>query len=127
MGGKAIQASTAGTLKRLTLELGGNDAAVVLDGAPIKETARSIFQGAMMNTGQVCIAIKRCFVPEKMKDEFVQELVSCAREAKVGDGFKEGTEFGPINNKMQFDRVKELVEDAKKSGAVVHVGGAPLP
>merc|ERR1711937_809508 len=58
--GKAIQASTANTLKRLTLELGGNDAAIVLEGAPVKETARDIFKHAMVNSGQVCIAIKRC-------------------------------------------------------------------
>merc|ERR1740121_1933757 len=125
--GKAIQASTSGTLKRLTLELGGNDAAVVLEGAPVKETAQAIFQGAMNNTGQICVAIKRCFVPEKMHDEFVQELSAMAKAAKVGDGFEKGTQFGPINNKMQFDRVTELVEDAKKAGAVVHAGGAPLP
>jgi len=124
--GKAIQASSAGTLKRLTLELGGNDAAVVLDGAPVKETAQKVFDGAMGNTGQVCFAIKRCYVSETMHDEFVKELAVCAKEAKVGDGFSEGVKYGPIQNKMQFDRVSELVEDAKKAGAVVHAGGAPL-
>jgi len=125
--GKAIQASTAPTLKRLTLELGGNDAAVILKGADVKTVAPQVFQFAMMNTGQVCIAIKRVFVPESMHDEFVQELTACAKSAKVGDGFEKGVQFGPINNKMQFDRVNELVEDAKKSGAKINAGGSPLP
>merc|ERR1719382_700449 len=125
--GKAIQAATSGTLKRLTLELGGNDAAIVLPGADVKETAQGVFQGAMMNTGQVCIAIKRCFVPEAMKNEFVEELVKHAKAAKVGDGFVEGVEYGPLNNKMQYNRVNELVEDAKTSGAKIHAGGSPLP
>jgi len=125
--GKAIQSSTAATLKRLTLELGGNDAAVILKGADVKTVAPQVFAFAMMNTGQVCIAIKRVFVPESMHDEFVQELTACAKNAKVGDGFEKGVEFGPINNKMQFDRVNELVEDAKKAGAKINAGGSPLP
>merc|ERR1719265_126492 len=83
--------------------------------------------GAMQNTGQVCVAIKRCFVPETMHDEFVKELSTCAKEAVVGDGFKKGVQFGPINNKMQFERVRELVEDAKKTpGAKIEAGGDAL-
>merc|ERR550537_1640060 len=124
--GKAIQAATSGTLKRLTLELGGNDAAIVLPGADVKDTAEKIFAGAMINSGQVCIAIKRCYVPEKMEGEFVKVLSECANNAKVGDGFGKGVEYGPINNKMQFDRVNELVEDAKKSGAKINAGGSPI-
>lgn len=125
--GKAIQAATSGTLKRLTLELGGNDAAIVLKGADVRSTAEQIFAGAMGNSGQICIAIKRCFVPESVHDEFVQVLTECAQKAKVGDGFEKGIQYGPINNKMQFDRVCELVEDAKKAGAKVTAGGNPIP
>lgn len=125
--GKAIQAATSGTLKRLTLELGGNDPAIVLPGADVKAAAKGIFEKAMGNTGQICIAIKRCYVPEAMHDQFVEELTAHAKAAKVGDGFEKGTEYGPINNKMQFDRVKTLVEDAKKAGAKIHAGGDPLP
>lgn len=127
--GKKIQAATSGTLKRLTLELGGNDAAVVLDDADIKEVAPKIFQNAMINTGQVCIAVKRCYVHESKYPEFVSAVTEAAKAAQkqVGDGFKEGVVFGPINNKMQFERVKELVEDAKKAGATINAGGAALP
>lgn len=124
--GKAIQAATSGTLKRLTLELGGNDPAIVLKGADVKAAAEGIFAGAMQNTGQVCIAIKRAFVPQSMHDEFVKELTVAAAQTKVGDGFEKGVSHGPINNKMQYDHVVELVEDAKKAGAKVHCGGSPM-
>lgn len=124
--GKAIQASASGNLKRLTLELGGNDAAIVLDDADPKRTAAGIFNAAMGNSGQICIAVKRCYVHESKFDAVVSHLAELAKQAKVGDGFQEGVQYGPINNKMQFDRVKGLVEDAKKSGAKVHAGGEPL-
>eukprot|EP00420_Gonyaulax_spinifera_P015822 CAMPEP_0197909118 /NCGR_PEP_ID=MMETSP1439-20131203/68250_1 /TAXON_ID=66791 /ORGANISM="Gonyaulax spinifera, Strain CCMP409" /LENGTH=476 /DNA_ID=CAMNT_0043530667 /DNA_START=64 /DNA_END=1494 /DNA_ORIENTATION=- len=124
--GKAIQASSSGTLKRLTLELGGNDAAIVLDDADPKAAATGVFNQAMGNSGQICIAIKRLFVHESKFDAVVNELTTLAKKAKVGDGFKDGVAYGPINNKMQFDRVSELVEDAKKQGAKVHAGGQPL-
>lgn len=126
--GKAIQAATSASLKRLTLELGGNDAAIVLPDANPKEAAAGIFAGAMANSGQVCIAIKRAYVHESQKDEFVAALTEAANKAKVGEGFDKTTEFGPINNKMQFERVKELVEDAKKQpGVQIHAGGSALP
>lgn len=123
--GKAIQASASGNLKRLTLELGGNDAAIVLEDADAKSAATGIFNGAMGNSGQICVAVKRCFVHESKFDAVVSHLTDMAQKAKVGDGFKDGVQYGPINNKMQFERIKELVEDAKKSGAKVHAGGAP--
>jgi len=124
--GKAIQASTASTLKRLTLELGGNDAGIVLADADVKSIAPKLFQAAMGNSGQICVALKRLYVHESKHDELVGELATLANASKVGDGFEKGTQFGPINNKMQFDRVKELVEDAKRAGAIVHAGGQPL-
>eukprot|EP00932_Pfiesteria_piscicida_P007640 SRR837773.17803.p1 GENE.SRR837773.17803~~SRR837773.17803.p1 ORF type:complete len:319 (-),score=137.15 SRR837773.17803:81-965(-) len=124
--GKLIQAAAGSTLKRLTLELGGNDAAIVLDDADPKVAATGVFNQAMGNTGQICIAVKRCYVHESKFDEVVKHLTAMAQKAKVGDGFEEGVEYGPINNKMQFERVKELVEDAKKAGANVLAGGAPL-
>jgi acyl-CoA reductase-like NAD-dependent aldehyde dehydrogenase len=126
--GKKIQEAAASTLKHVTLELGGNDAAIVLPEADVKSAAAGIYAMSMVNSGQVCIAVKRCYVHEKIHDEFVAELAEQAKKAVVGDGFKEGVEFGPINNKMQFDKVCKLVADAKeKPGAKVHAGGAPLP
>jgi len=126
--GKAIQAATSGSLKRLTLELGGNDAAIVLPEADPKVAAQGILAGAMANSGQVCIAIKRAYVHESQKDEFVKTLVEEAGKLKFGDGMSKDSSHGPINNKMQFERVKELVEDAKKQpGVQIHTGGNPMP
>eukprot|EP00929_Paragymnodinium_shiwhaense_P063061 TRINITY_DN31529_c0_g2_i5.p1 TRINITY_DN31529_c0_g2~~TRINITY_DN31529_c0_g2_i5.p1 ORF type:complete len:441 (-),score=79.07 TRINITY_DN31529_c0_g2_i5:105-1427(-) len=125
--GKKIQAACAATLKRVTLELGGNDAAIVLPEADPKAVAPMIFEKAMANTGQVCIAVKRCYVHESQHDELVKALADIANKKKVGDGFAEGVHYGPINNKMQFDKVCGLVEDARKNGATVHAGGEPLP
>jgi len=124
--GKKIQAATSGSLKRLTLELGGNDPAIILEDANAEAAARGVFNQAMANTGQICIAVKRLFVHESKYDEVMEHLRTFAKRAKVGDGFSEGVEYGPINNKMQFERVKDLVEDAKRRGAEVHAGGSPL-
>lgn len=124
--GKAIMASAAGTLKKLTLELGGNDPAIVLPGSDPKKFAPQIFKKAMFNTGQVCVAIKRLFVHEDQYDEMVSELASEARKAKVGNGLQKGVEYGPINNKMQLDRVDGLVKDAIKDGAKVVAGGGAI-
>ena len=123
--GKKIMATGAGTLKKVTLELGGNDPAIVLPDVDIADAAPKIFAGAMMNTGQVCVAIKRVFVHESKYEEMVDALASQANEAKtkMNDGLDPSTEWGPINNKMQFARVSELVEDAKASGARVAAGG----
>jgi acyl-CoA reductase-like NAD-dependent aldehyde dehydrogenase len=123
--GRKVMASVASTLKRLTLELGGNDAAIILDDVDPKEVAPKIFGGATMNSGQVCLAIKRVYAPEKMYDELCDELAKLAKEAVVGDGFEQGTQMGPLQNKMQFEKVKGFLEDAKKNGKVI-AGGEPL-
>ncbi len=104
--GKRVMASAAGSLKRVTLELGGNDAGIVLDDVDVKAVAPGIFMGAFFNSGQVCIALKRLYVHEKVYDALVAELAQLARDAKVGNGLDEGTFFGPVQNKMQFEKVK---------------------
>jgi acyl-CoA reductase-like NAD-dependent aldehyde dehydrogenase len=121
--GKRIMASAAETLKRVTLELGGNDAAIILPDSNIKEIAPKIFLGAMSNTGQVCAAIKRIYVHKDQYESLCEELAACAKAAKVGEAHEEGVEFGPLNNKMQYDRVLELIEDSKKAGGKIFAGG----
>jgi acyl-CoA reductase-like NAD-dependent aldehyde dehydrogenase len=125
--GKKVAASAAPDLKRVTLELGGNDPAIVLDDADPVEVADKIFQQAFANNGQVCSAIKRVYVPESLHDEVVEALAEKARTIKVGDGAEEGTELGPINNRPQYDRVSELVADALAGGATAVAGGKPMP
>jgi len=124
--GKKVAAAAAPDLKRLTLELGGNDPAIILPDVDPKAVAQKVFWGAFENCGQICSAIKRVYVPEKLYQPVVDELAALAREVKVGNGMEDGTQIGPLNNKPQFERVKELVADAKKAGARVVAGGEPV-
>jgi len=114
--GAKVMAGAAGLLKRITLELGGNDAGIVLEDVNPKETAPKLFESAFRNSGQVCIAMKRLYVHESIYDEMCDELATLADEAVIGDGLEQGTQLGPLQNKMQFEKVKELIEDAGKSG-----------
>ena len=120
--GAKVMASAASTLKRLTLELGGNDAGIVLDDVNPKEMAPKLFASAFRNNGQVCIAMKRLYVHESIYDEMCDELAAIANAAIVGDGLKQGTQFGPLQNKMQFEKVKEIIEDARKHGRIIAGG-----
>ena len=118
-------AGAAGLLKRITLELGGNDAGIVLGDVNPKEAAPKLFQSAFQNSGQVCIAMKRLYVHESIYDEMCNELAELANNAVIGDGLKQGTQLGPLQNKMQFDKVKELIEDARKTGNIIAGGDTP--
>tara|TARA_R110000850_G_scaffold67188_4_gene149629 strand:- start:14911 stop:16314 length:1404 start_codon:yes stop_codon:yes gene_type:complete len=120
--GKKVMASASDTIKRVTLELGGNDAAIVLDDVDPKETAAALFGGAFANNGQVCLAIKRLYVHESIYDEMVDELSKHAQAAVMGDGLAEGTTLGPIQNKMQFEKVKGMLEETRSAGKIV-IGG----
>lgn len=120
--GKRVMASAAGTLKRVTLELGGNDAGIVLDDVDVKAVAPGIFMGAFFNSGQVCIALKRLYVHEKVYDALVAELAQLAKNAAVGNGLAEGTMFGPVQNKMQFEKVKGFLEAGRRDGKIVAGG-----
>ena len=124
--GKKVAIAAAPDLKRVTLELGGNDAAIVLGDVDVKSTAQKIFWGAFENSGQICSAIKRVYVPENLYQNVVNELVEIAKTVKVGNGLEAGTQLGPLNNKMQYDKVREMVEDARKHGAKVATGGQQL-
>jgi acyl-CoA reductase-like NAD-dependent aldehyde dehydrogenase len=117
--GRKVMAGAAPSLKHVTLELGGNDAAIVTDDVDPKAIAQKLFAGAFGNSGQVCVAIKRLYVHAAVYDEVCDELAKIASTAVVGDGLQQGTEFGPIQNKKQFERVKELIEDARKAGKVI--------
>jgi acyl-CoA reductase-like NAD-dependent aldehyde dehydrogenase len=123
--GKKVLESAASSLKRVTLELGGNDAAIVLDDVDPKIVAPKIFAGAMMNSGQVCLAIKRIYVHESKYDDLCGELAGLARKAIVGDGMTPDTEYGPLQNKMQFDKVCDLMEQTRRDGKYI-AGGEPM-
>jgi acyl-CoA reductase-like NAD-dependent aldehyde dehydrogenase len=124
--GKLVAMSAAPDLKRVTLELGGNDPAIVLDDADPATVSKAIFSGAFNNNGQVCSAIKRVYVPESLYDEVVEGLAAEANAIKVGDGTEADSQLGPINNRPQFERVQELVGDALAHGAQAAAGGSVM-
>jgi len=122
--GRKVMGVGAGTLKRITLELGGNDAAIILDDVDPKEIAPKIFNGAMINAGQVCLAIKRVYAPAAIYDELCAELARLAQGAVVGDGADPATQIGPVQNRQQFEKLGEFLADAHASGTVVAGGKA---
>jgi acyl-CoA reductase-like NAD-dependent aldehyde dehydrogenase len=115
--------SASGNLKRITLELGGNDPAIVMPDVDIEETAKQLFWGSFQNSAQFCVAAKRLYVHEDIYDRFAEELVSYARGVKVGDGSEQGVDLGPIQNRMQFDKLKNLLADAHDTGLKFCLGG----
>jgi acyl-CoA reductase-like NAD-dependent aldehyde dehydrogenase len=125
--GKKVMASAAGTLKRVTLELGGNDAAIVLDDVDPALVAKRLFFAAFVNSGQVCMAVKRIYAHESVYDALCDALATEARNAKVGDGLDPQTQFGPIQNRKQYERVLGILEDTKDSGARILAGGDTAP
>lgn len=124
--GKRLYAGAAEDLKRLTLELGGNDAALVLDDADIPAIAESLFWGAFWNSGQVCFAIKRLYVHESLFAPLIAALVARAENTRLGNALDPLSELGPLTNRQQLERVKALVADARAHGAVIHTGGYQL-
>jgi acyl-CoA reductase-like NAD-dependent aldehyde dehydrogenase len=124
--GQRIMASAAPTLKRLTLELGGNDAAIVFEDVDCSAVARLLFHAAFRNNGQACTATKRIYVAAPIYDAFCDELEKHARGARVGEGSEAGVQFGPLQNKRQYDRVLDLIRDAMARGARI-VGGEAEP
>ena len=121
--GKLVASAAAADLKRVTLELGGNDPAVVLPDVDPAVVAKRLFWGAFENCGQVCSAIKRVYVPQERYEAFLEQLGAVASRVKVGSGLDDGTQIGPINNKPQFERISELVDDAERHGARIIAGG----
>lgn len=121
--GRKVMASAADTLKRITLELGGNDAAIVLPDVDVKKVAEDLFWAAFRNTGQICIASKRMYVHKDVYEPLKQALVDYAATVKIGDGADQGTQLGPIQNKQQYQRVLDLIEDARAQGYSFLVGG----
>jgi acyl-CoA reductase-like NAD-dependent aldehyde dehydrogenase len=121
--GKKVFASAAGTMKRLTLELGGNDPAIILDDVDPKAIAKKVFFASFVNSGQVCMAIKRIYAHETIYDELCDALAEEAAGARVGSGLEPETTLGPLQNRMQYDKVVSLIEETKKTGARIICGG----
>jgi acyl-CoA reductase-like NAD-dependent aldehyde dehydrogenase len=121
--GKRVMQSAASNLKRLTLELGGNDPAIVLADIDPRQIAKELFWTCFANSAQFCVAAKRLYVHEAVYDEVAAELVAYAKTVKVGNAFEDGVELGPLQNRMQYDKVLDLLHDAKSQGHAFLLGG----
>ncbi|MFD0850246.1 aldehyde dehydrogenase family protein [Sphingosinicella xenopeptidilytica] len=121
--GRRVMESAAHSLKRVTLELGGNDAAIVLPDVDVQVVAEKLFWSAFANNGQICVATKRMYIHKDIYEPLKAAIVEYAKGVKVGDGSEQGTGIGPINNKQQYDRVIALIEDAKANGYDFLMGG----
>jgi len=122
--GKRVMESASKDLKRITLELGGNDAAIVLPDVDLDSVAQKIFFGAFWNSAQICVATKRLYVHTDIYDGLRDRLHAIAKAIKLGDGAEQGTVLGPIQNEAQYRRVLALMEDAKASGLTLLQGSA---
>jgi acyl-CoA reductase-like NAD-dependent aldehyde dehydrogenase len=122
--GKRVMESASKDLKRLTLELGGNDAAIVMPDVDLDDVAQKIFFGAFFNSAQICVATKRLYVHESIYDGLRDRLAAIAQAVKLGDGSEQGTVLGPLQNRRQYDRVTSLIEDAKAEGLTLIEGPA---
>ncbi|MGN6127470.1 MAG: aldehyde dehydrogenase family protein [Humibacter sp.] len=124
--GRKVAVAAGHDLKRVTLELGGNDPAIVLADADVAGFAPRLFTAAFANNGQVCTAIKRIYAHDDIYDDLVGALAAIAAETVVGNGFDDGVRLGPLANEAQRDRVESLVDDAARAGARIVTGGKRL-
>lgn len=121
--GRRVMESASATLKRVTLELGGNDPAIVLPDVDVKTVAQQLFWSSFINNGQTCIAIKRIYVHRDIYAAMANAMVDIARSVKVGNGLEEGTQLGPVQNRKQFERLLSLLDDARAQGLRFLTGG----
>lgn len=125
--GKSVMASAAADLKRITLELGGNDAAVILPDADVEKLAPALFWASFANTSQYCLATKRIYVHEDIHDAFLSALVAYADTVVVGDGAESGTQMGPLQNLKQYERVLEIIAESEAAGHTIAYRGNTHP
>lgn len=111
------------TVKRVTLELGGNDPAIVLDDVNVEAAARQLMASAFKNSGQVCMAAKRIYVPESIASSFVDAAASVIGEFTLGHGLEPESSHGPLHNDSQLQVVSGMVAHAQAAGARVVTGG----
>jgi acyl-CoA reductase-like NAD-dependent aldehyde dehydrogenase len=121
--GKKVMGSAAQHLKRVTLELGGNDAGIILPGTNIEPLLEKLFWGCFLNAGQTCAALKRLYVHQDQYDEIVKKFSEYVAKIPVGNGLDPQNLIGPVSNKMQLDKVAAYVDDARARGATIVTGG----
>lgn len=112
--GKVVMANAAQTIKEVTLELGGNDPAIILEDADFKKVIPKLLKGVFTRSGQICFAVKRTYVPKQRADEFYEAVKAYVEKFKIGHGLQQDVSFGPVNNEKQYKLVKNLIEQAKQ-------------
>ena len=123
--GKLLAAQCAASIKKMTLELGGNAPFIVFQDANLDEAVKGLVSAKLRNSGQVCISPNRIFVKHSILEDFVQRVKQAVAEIEVDQGLREGFVVGPLVNQLGFDKVVRLVENAKAAGAKVLMGGKP--
>ncbi|WP_314143509.1 NAD-dependent succinate-semialdehyde dehydrogenase [Buttiauxella noackiae] len=121
--GKTLVRNAAETMKKVSMELGGNAPYIVFDDADIDEAVKGAIANKFRNAGQVCVSVNRFFIQEKVYDQLVNKLAEAVKALKVGNGLEEGVVVGPLIEKSAVDKVREHVEDAQAKGGKVLVGG----
>lgn len=124
--GKTLMQYAAGTIKRVSFELGGNAPFLVFDDADIDKAVAGAIIGKFRNSGQTCVSINRFYVQDAVYDKFAAKLSSAVQALKVGDGLEKGVQVGPLINAAGLEKVKKHVEDAVHHGARILSGGRPL-
>ncbi|MFF3911687.1 aldehyde dehydrogenase family protein [Streptomyces sp. NPDC001848] len=124
--GRAVAEGAAASLARVTLELGGNDAAILLEDVEVERIADRLFWAAFRNCGQVCMAVKRVYAPARLYSRVVEALAERAKTAVVGAGLDPGSQLGPVNNPGQLARVERYTAQALADGARAVAGGHRL-
>ena len=109
----------------MTLELGGNDSGIVLDDCDPAEVSAKLFASAFGNNGQICIALKRLYVHETQYEAVCANLAELANNAVVGSGLNADTQLGPVQNRMQYDKLKALIEQTRTQGTIIAGGDCP--
>lgn len=122
--GRKVMETCAKTLKRVTLELGGNDGAIICRDVDIESTAQKVATFALFNSGQVCIAIKRIYIESTIYRPFVEAMAKFAESLVVGDGFDDKTFLGPVQNAPQYERVQEIIRSVRDENLKLALGKA---
>ena len=124
--GQILMAQSSNSLKKLSLELGGNAPFIVFEDADIDQAVAGAMVSKFRNAGQTCVSVNRFLIHEKVYDEFTAKLCKAVSELKIGNGLDEGVNIGPLINKNAVKKTTQFIEDAKAKGGTILIGGNAL-
>ncbi len=124
--GQKVMEQAASDLKKVVLELGGHDPAIVCEDADLDIASSGILWGAMNNCGQNCNGIERIYINHKIADTFTELLVNKTEKLRVGDGMDTNTDIGPLSSELQYKKLKRIIKHARHQGMEILTGGNPI-